>query len=101
MDAFAERNRWLSTAPESGFVKVLSAQRRDATGVDALSGLWLRRVGADAYDSIVESRDDLVDVLRDRFGLDLEAMTRGSTEIDALWARAHRAHVAWEEAGRP
>jgi N-hydroxyarylamine O-acetyltransferase len=101
MDAFAERNRWLSTAPESGFVKVLSAQRRDATGVDALSGLWLRRVGTDAYDTIVESRDDLVDVLRDRFGLDLEAMTHGSTEIDALWARAHRAHVAWEEAGRP
>jgi N-hydroxyarylamine O-acetyltransferase len=101
MDAFAERNQWLSSAPESGFVKVLSAQRRDATGVDALSGLWLRRVGADAYDTVVESRDELVDVLRDRFGLDLEAMTYGPTEIDAFWARAHRAHVAWEEAARP
>jgi hypothetical protein len=28
-------------------------------------------------------------------------MTQSPTEIDALWARTHRAHVAWEEAGRP
>jgi arylamine N-acetyltransferase len=101
IDAFAARNRFLSTSPESGFVKVLSAQRRDAHGVDALSGLWLRRVGADAYDTTVGSRDELVDVLHDLFSLDLHAMTAGPGEIDALWDRAHRAHVAWEEAGRP
>jgi N-hydroxyarylamine O-acetyltransferase len=101
IDAFAERNRFLSTSPESGFVKVLSAQRRDAGGVHALSGLWLRRVGTDAYDTTVGSRDELVEVLGDLFSLDLYAMIAEPAEIDALWDRAHRAHVAWEEAGRP
>ena len=31
MDAFAERHAWLSTSPDSGFVRVLTAQRRDAS----------------------------------------------------------------------
>ncbi len=37
--------QWLSTSPDSGFVRVATAQRRDATGVDRLRGLVLSRVG--------------------------------------------------------
>jgi hypothetical protein len=36
MSDFAERHEPLSNSPESGFVRVFSAQRRDAHGVDIL-----------------------------------------------------------------
>ena len=45
MVEFWTRHEWLSTSPESGFVRVATAQRRDATGVDILRGLVLTRVG--------------------------------------------------------
>ncbi len=41
MVEFAARHQWLSTSPDSGFVRVATAQRRDATGVDILRGLVL------------------------------------------------------------
>ena len=36
---FEAMHRWLSTSPESGFVQVPMAERRDATGVDVIRGL--------------------------------------------------------------
>ena len=44
IDVFAPRNVHLSTSPESGFVKTLTAQRRDADGIDILRGQVLTRV---------------------------------------------------------
>jgi N-hydroxyarylamine O-acetyltransferase len=35
MSAFTVKHLWLSTSPESGFVRVPMAERRDATGVAA------------------------------------------------------------------
>lgn len=99
IDAFAARHEWLSTAPESGFVKVLCVQQRDATGVDTLRGLTLSRIGANAFESTLTTRDELVDVLGDRFGLDVGSL--GSDALDGLWTRVHAAHLAWVEAGRP
>lgn len=43
LDAFATRHEWLSTSPESGFVRVLTVQRRTPTGVDILRGRVLTR----------------------------------------------------------
>jgi N-hydroxyarylamine O-acetyltransferase len=99
IDAFAERHQWLSTSPDSGFVKVFTAQRRDATGVDVVRGLTLLRIGSDAKQSTLENRAELVEVLHDLFDLDLSALP--DETVDALWTKLHAAHVAWEAAGRP
>lgn len=99
IDAFAERHAWMSTSPESGFVKVLTVQRRDATGVDILRGLTLARVGDGAAESTLATRDELTDVLGDLFGLDLGPVDRNGRQT--LWAKVHAAHEAWEAAGRP
>jgi N-hydroxyarylamine O-acetyltransferase len=104
MDAFAARHVHLSTSPESGFVKVLTAQRRDATGVDVLRGLTLTRVGDHETTSgsdvtTLASRDDLVGVLADVFLLDVSDLDDESA--DRLWTKVHDAHEAWVAAGSP
>ena len=99
MDAFAERNRWLSTSPDSWFVKYLVVQRRDATGVDVLRGLSLTRVGERAAASTLTTNDELNDVLHDLFGLDIRHTRKEAR--DALWDKVLSAHETWEAAGRP
>ena len=90
--------RWLSTSPESGFVRVLTVQRRDATGVDVLRGLNLLRIGEGTSTRTLETQAELVEALDD-FGFDVTAFDDGA--MDALWTKVHRAHVEWEAAGRP
>jgi N-hydroxyarylamine O-acetyltransferase len=99
IDAFADRHQWLSTSPDSGFVTVFTAQRRDATGVDVVRGLRLLRIGSDAKESTLENKAELTEVLHDLFDLDLGALSDAT--VDALWTKLHDAHVAWEAAGRP
>ena len=99
MDAFTERHVQLSTDPASGFVRVLTAQRRDATGADTLKGLVLKRVGDRPSSRDVESLAELTDVLGDLFDLDLAAVDRDARE--ALWRRLEAAHDTWVTAGRP
>ncbi len=48
MARFAADHEWMSTEPESQFMRVALAQRRDATGVDVMRGLVLARIGDDA-----------------------------------------------------
>src|SRR5262249_26459605 len=96
-DAFAARNVELSTSPDSGFVKVLSVQRRDADGVDILRGLVLQRVGRGASTRTLTTQAELADVLGDVFALDVSA--RGRAANDALWARLRDAHARWEAGG--
>ncbi|CAN5253324.1 hypothetical protein BH20ACT3_BH20ACT3_04220 [soil metagenome] len=98
IDAFVERHASMSTSPESRFVKVLTVQQRDATGVDVLRGLSLRRIGDRAVESTLTSRAELIDALGDLFGLDLAPVA--DEALTALWARVHAAHEAWEVAGR-
>ena len=99
IDAFAERNVFLSTSPESGFVKVLTLQRRDATGIDILHGLTLKRVGAGAFEMTLTTEGEFAEVLREVFGLDLDGF--GDDARAALWAKVHDAHERWVAAGRP
>jgi N-hydroxyarylamine O-acetyltransferase len=98
MDAFAERHAWLSTSPDSGFVRVFTAQRRDASGVDILRGQTLKRVGDGASEQTLTTRAELADVLGDLFGLDVSPVTDAAW--DALWARVHATHLAWESSRR-
>jgi arylamine N-acetyltransferase len=99
IEAFAARNVWLSTDPESGFVKVLTAQTRDANGVDVLRGLVLQRIGEGATKSTITTQAELVGVLADQFGFDVDAI--GADTLSRLWTKTHQAHLAWEAAGRP
>jgi N-hydroxyarylamine O-acetyltransferase len=92
--AFAATNRELSSSPESGFVKILSVQRRRPRGVDILRGLLLARVGEDAQERTLESRAELTEALAGVFGFDLDEFT--SDGLDALWERVHSAHLTWE-----
>jgi len=89
--AFDVRHQFLSSSPESGFVRVCTVQRRTPRGVDILRG----RVFS-AADGPVTTLDDpgawfdLVADLGVRVGDDPD-------HRDALWARvtaAHEAHVA-------
>ncbi len=43
---FLDRHVHLSTSPESGYVRTCMVMRRDADGVDVLTGCVLRRIGA-------------------------------------------------------
>jgi arylamine N-acetyltransferase len=99
LDAFTEQHRRLSTSPDSGFVKVLTVQRRDATGVDALRGLAFERIGRDAQARDLTNRDELVALLRDPFGIDLDGVDEAA--VDGLWTRLEDAHRTWDAAGRP
>lgn len=99
MDEFAESHRWMCTEPESRFVKLLTVQRRDATGVDILRGLTLLRLGSNASDAELTSKAELLDALGDVFGLDVTAFHAAA--VDALWERVHAAHERWVAAGRP
>jgi arylamine N-acetyltransferase len=99
IDAFREKHDWLSTAPESGFVRVLTVQRRDATGVDILRGCVLSRVGSGASQSDLTSQTELEDTLADLFHLDLAAIDPSA--MHAMWTRMQREHERWTAAGRP
>jgi N-hydroxyarylamine O-acetyltransferase len=97
--AFDERNHHLSTSPESGFVQVLTVQRRDADGVDVLRGLVLKRIGAGETEATLGTRVELLEALADVFELDVGDLD--PADVNVLWDRTRAAHEAWEAAGRP
>lgn len=93
---FTARHEWLSTSPESGFVRVPMAERRDATGVDVIRGLVLGRVGERAFTSEpITRRPEWFDALADVF--DLRFATYPAPWRDRLWAAVGEAHRAWLE----
>ena len=97
--AFADRHQWLSTSPESGFVKFLTVQRRDATGVDILRGLVLSRTGSDAFETTLTDKRELIEVLADVFALGLTGAD--DRALERLWISTLDTHRAWDAAGRP
>jgi hypothetical protein len=101
MGAFAERHAWLSTAPESGFVRTMTVQRREAGAVDILRGLTLKRLGEGSLDVTLTSGAELFDALADVFGLGPGLASVDAPARDALWSRLSTAHEAWVAAGRP
>jgi N-hydroxyarylamine O-acetyltransferase len=93
-DLLAKHN-WLATSPDSGFVQVAMAERRDATGVDVIRGLVLSRLGTTARsDEPLMRRDEWFAALADVFDL---CFTSSAPEaLDHLWTRVLGAHLAWE-----
>ena len=103
MDAFAERHQWLSTSPESGFVRVATAQARHAEGVDILRGCVLTLVRGGGGDrpgpTTFERRDDWYAVLENQLGLRLDV---GEDARERLWAKVaadHERRSAASDAG--
>jgi arylamine N-acetyltransferase len=91
--AFASRNVELSTSPESGFVKILSVQRRDRMHADVLRGLFLLRVDGATEQRVLGSKRELADALGDVFGFDVPDFPGDA--LDALWRRTSAAHEAF------
>jgi N-hydroxyarylamine O-acetyltransferase len=92
MADFAEKHAWLSTAAESGFVRVCVIQRRDAAGVDTLRALTLNRHGAK---ELVESPEAWWTAAGDVFGIPSALFT--AEERDRLWRNVvaqHEAHTS-------
>jgi N-hydroxyarylamine O-acetyltransferase len=86
---------WLSTSPESGFVKLGLAQTRDADGVDVVHGLVVKRAGRDARsDEPLTDRKAWFEALAALFGLTFASSAPGT--CDRLWERTLAAHRAWE-----
>lgn len=95
LSEFAAQHAWLSTSPESAFVRVPMAELRDATGADVIRGLVLSRVGADAFVAEpITQKSEWFDVLADVFGLHLGARPHGYR--DQLWNAVNEAHRAWD-----
>ena len=94
---FAEKHEWLSTAPESGFVQVAMAERRDATGVDVIRGLVRARIGVAWKPRTAHGvgRIGLTCSPRD-FGLRFDASPPDTR--DRLWDTVLAAHRRWETA---
>lgn len=94
VDDFAPMHEWLSTAPESGFVRVLTAQRRHATGVDIVRGCTLTTITATGRGTReLTTAAEWFGVLADLFGLGLADVA--AAERAALWSRTQAAHKAW------
>ena len=80
-------------------MKILTVQRRDATGVDILRGLCFFRTGAGAFETTIANKRELAEVLGDGFGL--RVAPAHADAFDRLWVRTLDAHRAWDAAGRP
>ncbi|GGO69384.1 arylamine N-acetyltransferase family protein [Nonomuraea cavernae] len=93
MSAFTKMHDHLSTSPDSGFVRVATVQRRDASGADILRGLRLSRLGSGSHSVTLDSARDYYAALADVFGLSLDDVSAG--EKDALFGRLHDAHEEW------
>ncbi|WP_410616061.1 arylamine N-acetyltransferase family protein [Amycolatopsis sp. lyj-109] len=94
MADFAGKHAWLSTAPESGFVRVCVLQRRDAAGVDTLRALTLNVHGVK---ELVESPADWWTAAEDVFGIPRALFTE--QERERLWRQVvaqHEAHTGGE-----
>jgi N-hydroxyarylamine O-acetyltransferase len=92
VDDFAERHRYLSTSPHSGFVRTCCVLRRDATGIEFLRGRVLGRVGSHGYRRTIDTQAEWFEALADVF--DLPVPDIGPRERRDLWNRVRRAHEA-------
>jgi N-hydroxyarylamine O-acetyltransferase len=91
---FAHWHHYLCTSQESRLVRALSVMRRDASGIDSLTGCVLRRVdAAGRTERELATPADWFGALGDVFGLTLAEVR--DAERSELWAGVHAAHERW------
>jgi N-hydroxyarylamine O-acetyltransferase len=94
VDDFTERHEYLSTHPESSFVRTCCVYRRDARGVDVLKGCVLQRIdGGPSHPHTIDTAPEWYAVLDGMFGLPLTDLDAGARET--LWRRVRDAHDTW------
>lgn len=92
----AEKHRWLSTSPESGFAGAPVVERRDKAGVDAMRGCVFKRLDATGKSATdLTSERDWFAALADVFGMTLSDVDPAARA--ALWQRVYADHLAWVE----
>jgi N-hydroxyarylamine O-acetyltransferase len=90
----------LSTSPDSGFVRVATAQRRTAAGLELLRGcVFTEPNGAGVRTRELGSADEWWGVVVDGFGLAYDDLPR--SERERMWSKVKATHDAWDAAGRP
>jgi N-hydroxyarylamine O-acetyltransferase len=97
---FLVMHEWLSTSPDSRFVRVVSISRRAAGGIQSLRGCVYSetsRAGVQRRD--IESAAEWWDVVVDHFGLAYGDVP--ADERSRLWGRLQATHEDWDAAGRP
>jgi len=91
---FEAQHKYLPTSPESGYVRVMTAQRRRAEGADILRSCTLTRISPGGSQVITLDRsDDWFTALADIFGLTLISVDDASKA--RLWVKVHSSHLAW------
>lgn len=95
VDQFTERHLYLSTSPDSGFVRTCCVMRRDASGIDMLRGCVLGRIGTSSEQRTLETQAEWFAALADVF--DLPLIDLDATARNVLWSRVRQAHDAWLE----
>ena len=96
---FAAQHAWLSSSPESGFVRIAMSQCRNAGGVDVVRGLFVICVAKERTKTgPITDRHDWFAALRDLCHFPLDT-TRPDT-LDRLWERTLASHRAFEESGQ-
>jgi arylamine N-acetyltransferase len=93
-DDFRDRHEYLSTSPESPFVRTCAVQRRHAEGVDVLTGCVFERKPAGETRTI-DTEAEWFDLVEDVFGMPLADIDR-----PRLWRRVRTAHEAWLQYSR-
>jgi hypothetical protein len=95
MSNFTTKHEWLSTSPDSGFVRVPMAETRDATGVDVIRGLTLARIGEGAVTGEpLTRRTEWFECLAEMFSIRFDQTPPDA--LDRLWDSALAAHREWE-----
>jgi N-hydroxyarylamine O-acetyltransferase len=93
MSEFQSQHHFLSTSPQSFFARTVTAQRRDATGIDILRGLVLKRIGVNSAVTTVEFEADWYTMLADVYGLHLSFVDPEAKR--ALWVKSFATHTQW------
>jgi N-hydroxyarylamine O-acetyltransferase len=90
----AAAHEYLSSSPESGFVRTATFQRRDANGADVLRARTLSRIERDdTRTRLLADEREWFAAVADVFGLDLPDVE--AAERRALWERVCAQHEAW------
>lgn len=95
MPDFASMHEYLSTSPDSGFVRVAVVQRRDRSQAQVLRGLVLSRIDEDGVSTtLLGSPIQWYGALAEVFDLSLDDVS--PAERDGLWRRVLAAHDEYE-----
>ncbi len=95
---FAERHEFLSTSPDSGFVRVLKLQRRDPGTAHVLTGcVLLQQDVTGRTEQVLATKTEWFESVADVFGMPLPEVSAQSR--DDLWRWLEASHEAWLAAG--